>query len=140
MKLRFFLITYGIANAGLVIYGLLALALPGMLLDPFLRQVYRFPDEATTAVAYMAALFRLLGFLNAILGLLGLILLQRYRRSHQMWLVQIVIGVSLLSYLGPVVFDNTVGSIGVFELIEHILFGAMIVSGMIMLGQRYARA
>ena len=136
MRSRFFFITYGVANVSLVVYGALALVKPRVLLEPFALHVYQFPHTATAAVAYLAALFRLLGFFNLILGLLGLILLRRYGRSRQRWIVQVVIGSSLLSYLGPIVFDNTVGNIGLFEVIEHVLFVTMLVSGILMLRER----
>lgn len=35
--------------------------------------------------------------------------------------------------VGPIVFDNTVGSIGFFEIVEHLLFVLMVVSGTLML-------
>jgi len=133
MRSHFFFIAYVVANLSLVAYGILALLNPGILLDSFSLYVYQFPDEATAAVDYLAALFRLLGFFSLIPGILGLILLRQYRISRQTWILQGVITSSLLAYLGPIVFDNTVGSIGLFELIEHILFVAMILSGVIML-------
>jgi hypothetical protein len=129
LKSRIFLLVYGIANLGLVLYGLLALVNPGILLEPFFSYVYQFPGEASVAVTYLAALFRLLGFFNLILGGIGLALLWRFRATQQTWILRLVMISSLLSYIGPVVFDNTVGHIGFFEIIEHILFFAMILSG-----------
>jgi len=136
MRVRFFFITYVAANLSILAYGVLALLKPGILLDPFLLHVYQFPRDANTAVGYLSALFRLLGFFNLILGILGLTLLWQYGISRQRWILQVVIASSLLAYLGPIVFDNTVGDIGIFEIIEHILFAAMILSGVIMLRER----
>ena len=133
MRFRIFFITYAAANLGIIAYGILALLNPGILLDSFSRRVYQFPSDATVAVDYLSALFRLIGFFNLIPGILGLILLRRYRISRQTWILQAVIASSLLAYLGPIVFDNTVGSIGIFEIIEHVLFIALILSGIIML-------
>ena len=136
---RAFLIIYGIANVGLILYGLLALTQPNVLLDSFSVHVYQFPSNAAVAVDYLSALFRLLGFLNLILGILGLWLLWRYRTSRQLWLVYIIIASSILSYLGPIVFDNTAGNIGIFEIIEHVIFAAMVLPGITMLsnGRNY---
>lgn len=39
------------------------------------------------------------------------------------------LGVLILSYPGLVVFDNTVGTIGFFEILEHILFIALLAAG-----------
>jgi len=139
MTSRFFSITYVAGNLGLVVYGAMALLMPSILLEPFTLHVYQFPDEATTATTYLAALFRLLGFLNVILGLVGLLLLQRYRIDRQTWILRLVIVLSLLAYVGPIVFDNTVGTIGFFEIVEHVLFVLMVLSGAMMLRARDAR-
>ena len=130
LRIRIFFVIFGLANAGLISYGLLALTLPGVLLESFSVNVYRFPADAALAVAYVSALYQLLGFLNLVLGVLGLGLLWRYRLSGQPWLAYFVMVFSILAYLGPVIFDNTVGNIGFFEMIEHILFVAMVLSGM----------
>jgi hypothetical protein len=136
IKNKIFFIIYGTANAGLIAYGILALTMPGMLLESFSAYVCQFSGDAATAVTYLSALFRLLGFLNLILGMLGLLLLWQYRIKRQTWLMHSVIVFSTLSYLGPFVFDNTVGNIGFFEIIEHIIFAAMLLSGISMLSNR----
>jgi hypothetical protein len=133
MSSRLFFVTFVEGNLGLVVYGVMALMVPSILLEPFTVHVYRFPDEATTATSYLAALFRLLGFLNAILGLFVLLLLQRYRIERKIWILRLLIAVSLLAYVGPIVFDNTVGSIGFFEIVEYVLFVLMVLSGAMML-------
>src|SRR5574341_2022913 len=120
MRSGIFFIIYTAANLSLIVYGLFALLNPGILLDSFCLHVYRFPNNATTAIDYLSALFRLLGFFNFISGILGLIFLRQHRISQQTWILKVVIASTLLSYLGPIVFDNTVGSIGLFEMIEHI--------------------
>ncbi len=133
MKSRFFLITFIAANVSLVLYGIFALMKPDILLEPFSVHVYRFPDDATGATAYLGALFRLLGFFNLILGTLGLLTLHRYKAAGQEWHLKTVIVSTALAYIGPIVFDNTVGTIGVFEIVEHILFVLVIIFGFIML-------
>ena len=138
MSSRLFFVTYVAGNLGLVVYGVMALMMPSILVEPFTLHVYQFPEEATAATSYLAALFRLLGFLNLILGLFGLLLLQRYRIERQTWILRLVIAVSLLAYVGPIVFDNTVGSIGFFEVVEHILFVFMVLSGAIIYRARDA--
>ena len=136
IKNQIFFIIYGTANAGLIAYGILALTMPGILLESFSAHVYHFSVDAITAVTYLSALFRLLGFLNLILGVLGLLLLWQYRIKRQTWLMHSVIVFSTLSYLGPIIFDNMVGTIGFFEIIEHIIFAAMLLSGISMLSNR----
>ena len=128
---RAFLVVYGTADAGLVLYGILALIRPNLLMEPFSASVYQFPAEATMAIAYILGLFRLLGFLNLILGSTGLFFLWRYQVTRETWLSYGVAALSILSYLGPIIFDNTVGQIGFFEIIEHVIFAAMIISGIL---------
>jgi hypothetical protein len=132
-KHRIFFFTFGIANAGLFLYGILALVNPGVLVHSFSLYVYQFPDEAFEAVNYLAALYRLLGFFNLLLGGLSFVLLWQFRISRQTWILLTIMITSLLSYLGPIMFDNISGHIGTFEIIEHILFIAMILSGIIMM-------
>jgi hypothetical protein len=133
---RSFFIIYGIANAGLILYGLLALSNPNILLESFSVHVYQFPADATLAVGYLLALFRLLGLFNLVLGALGFFLLWRYRISHQGWLVYTVIALTVFSYLGPIILDDTVGNIGLFEIIEHVIFVIMLISAITMLLKR----
>jgi hypothetical protein len=117
------------ANLGLLFYGLLALLNPQILTDSFSAHVYQFPPDASIAQTYLAALFRLLGFFNLLMGSLGLWLLLRHHLNPQPWLERTVMTVSLLAYLAAVIFDNTVGQISYFEIVEHLLFAAMLVVG-----------
>jgi hypothetical protein len=133
MKSRIFFITYTTANIGLIAYGVMALIQPDILLKPFLEHVYQFPAGATIAITYLSGLFRLLGYFNIIPGLLGLLILYRYWVMRQGWYLKIVVASTILAYLGPVVFDNTVGRIGFFEILEHVFFVMVLISGLIML-------
>lgn len=133
MKSRFFIITYTAANLGLIAYGIMALIRPSILLESFSAHVYQFPAEASSAIKYLSGLYRLLGYLNIIPGVIGLLILHRYWVTRQGWFLRMVIATTLLTYLGPVVFDNTVGTIGLFEILEHILFGMILFSGLLML-------
>ena len=129
---KLFFIVFPAANLGLVFYGLLALLMPGILLEPFSLNIYQFPAQATSATTYLEALFRLLGFFNMIPGFVGLMLVYRLRTTWQPWILQTVVASTAFSYLGPMVFDNTVGSIGVFEVVEHILFVLVVILGIIL--------
>lgn len=130
MNKPIFFTTYLIASLGLVAYGILALFVPSVLSVSFSLHVYQFPSDASAAVTYLEALFRLLGYLNFMVGLLCLYLLYRYRATQNLGFVVFALP---LAYLGPIIFDNTVGSIGFFEVVEHILFGSMVIVGFIML-------
>jgi hypothetical protein len=133
MKSRFFFSTYTAANLGLIAYGIIALMQPGVLLEPFSENVYQFPAEAADAITYLSGLYRLIGYFNVLPGLFGLITLYRYWVTRGGWYLQMVIGTTCLAYLGPVVFDNIVGTIGFFEILEHVVFGMVLISGLIMI-------
>jgi multisubunit Na+/H+ antiporter MnhC subunit len=133
MKFRIFFITYTVANIGLILYGIIALIQPGILLEPFFMHVYQFPSEATNAITYLAGLYRLIGYLNRIPGILGLVILHRYLSTRQTWNLKFVIAATSFSYLGPIVFDNTLGRIGFFEILEQVLFLTMLIVGFMML-------
>ena len=128
MKSRFFFIAYLAGNVALILYGLTALLRPSVLLEPFSQQVYAFPAEGSAGTAYLTGLFRLLGIFNVLLGALGGFLLLRYRISKQAWLLPTVVASTLLTYLAAIIFDNTVGHIGLFEVIEHLLFATMVLA------------
>lgn len=133
MKSRFFFLTYTAANVSLVLYGILALLKSDILLEPFFEHVYQFPAEATNTITYLSGLYRLLGYFNIIHGALGLLILHRYWVTRQEWYLKTVIASTILAYLGPIVFDNTVGTIGFFEILEHVLFVMFLISGFVML-------
>lgn len=136
MKTRIFFITFIVANLGLILYGALVLIKPDILLEPFLVQVYRFPTGAAQATTYLSALYRLLGYFNIIPGMVGLLFLHRYWVTRQEWYIGVVFASTSLSYIGPVVFDNTVGTIGFFEILEHVLLLLVLVVGFSMLNTR----
>jgi hypothetical protein len=133
VKSRIFLITYTAANVGLIAYGILALINPDILLETFLAHVYHFPPGASNAITYISGLFRLIGYFNIIPGVIGLLILYRYWTSRETWYLKMVVGSTILAYIGPIVFDNTVGTIGFFEILEHILIVMILIIGFIML-------
>jgi hypothetical protein len=133
MKSRLFFITYIVANMGLIVYGIMALIQPSVLLESFSTHVYQFPVEATNAITYLSGLYRLIGYFNIIPGVLGLLILHRYWLTRGEWLLKIVVASTILAYLGPVVFDNTLGTIGFFEILEHIIFVIILISGLMIL-------
>ena len=137
MNKHIFFAVYVAANLGLVLYGVLAMAKPGILLDPFLLNVYQFPPQASKAIVYLESLFRLLGFFNLVLGLLGLFFLRRLRISWQAWILRTVVLSTTFAYIGPIVFDNTVGNIGFFEIVEHFLFALVVILGVIFWRERH---
>jgi hypothetical protein len=128
-RVRFFFAAYVLANLGLILYGVSVLWAPDMLLESFSVHVYRFPADASSAVSYLAALFRLLAFFDLVLGIVGLLLLRYLRATRQRWVQRLAMVSTILAYLGPIVFDNTVDQIGVAEIAEHVLFALILLAG-----------
>ena len=114
------------ASLCLILYGLQVLIQPGILLGTFPAQLDQYSQEAR---GYLAGLYRLLGYFNILPGLISLLLLLWARRGRENHSLRIAIMTIFLAYLGPIVFDNTVGSIGFFEILEHILFVLVIIAG-----------
>ena len=133
MLSRVFFITFAVANLGLILYGIMAILSPGVLLDSFSEEVYQFPVAEAEAIRYLSGVFRLIGYFNLVLGVLGLLVLRRFQTTDDRWLMKLVILSTAVAYVGPVVFDNTVGSIGFFEIVEHIIFVAILIVGSISL-------
>jgi hypothetical protein len=138
MKSRLFFIVFGLALGGVVLYGALALVSPGLLLESFEGDGYVLPESAGAVVVYLIGLFRLIGYFNLVLGMLGLVLLRLYAANGTRQLLYVVLATTVLAYAGPVVFDNTVGSVGPAEIAEHVLLAAVIVMGVVMMWRRSA--
>lgn len=113
----------------------MVVASPDVLMGPFTERIYRLPARAGAAESYLRALFMLLGYFNLLLGGVGLYLLQRGREEQDVRILRALIALTTLSYLGPVVFDNTVGTIGFFEIVEHVLFVGVLVVGAVVLAR-----
>ena len=133
MRVRIFFVAFAGANLGLVLYGAMGLARPDVLLSGFTLHVFELPATETGALAYLAGLFRLLGFFNLLLGSVGLYLLVRCARGAEPWVYRLLVGTSMLSYAAPILFDLTVGTMGPFEVVEIVLFAAML-CGVVLLG------
>lgn len=129
-----FLISYAAANLGLIGYGLLLLLAPGTLLATAEAIPAGLP-EASAAGGYLAGLVRLLGYLNLVLGTMGVLLLLGLRSGAPRRLVRILVVSTNLAYLGPIVFDNTVGVVGPFEVVELALFAATLTTGILSWGR-----
>ncbi len=139
MKKRVFLTVYSITNTGLMPYGLLLLWMPAVLLTSLSLAITRFPDSDFW-IDRLLPLFRLLGYLNLLLGAVGLFLILCYQVSGQPGLGYAVVAFSILAYLGPIVYDNTAGTLGPFEILELIIFTAMILSGLTIIKEFKSRS
>ena len=131
-QLRIFFLTFGLANLGLILYGLLVLIFPENSMDAYFGLVYLYPEDILFSTRFLSAVFRLLALYNLILGGVGSVLLWQYRTHKQPWMAYTVIGLTLLAYLGPIIFTDTFGEVGAYEVMEHALFLLMLASGISM--------
>lgn len=131
-QLRIFFLTFGLACLGLILYGLIVLALPENSSDVYFGLVFLFPEDVLYSTRYFSAVFRLLALYNLILGCVGSVLLWQYRVHKQPWMAYTVIGLTLLAYLGLILFIDIFGAVGVYEVIGHALFVLMVISGISM--------
>ena len=128
MRKRAFLIDHSIANAGLILYGPLLIWRPVVLWDSLSLPVTQLP-ESDFWIDRLLPVFRLLGYLNLLLGVLGLFLIWRYQISRQPRLGYAVVTSTILAYLAPIVYDNTAGMHGPFEILELIISAVMFLTG-----------
>lgn len=131
-----FFMTFGLANLSLVVYRVQVPMTPDPSLKPFLGDLYRLVDETTLAASQLAGVFRSLGFFTLVLSLFGLQSLWRSWVGRQPWVLWVVMASAVLAYLGSIGFHKPIGNIGPFEITEQALFLPILVSGLIVLGDR----
>lgn len=109
-----------IADVGLIVYGVLLAATPELLFAPIASVVGTDP-------AYLLGIARLVAFFNALVGAAGLVLLHAYRSRGDEHSLRTAYGMTVIGYLGPVVFDTAVGTIGAPEVAELVILVALLV-------------
>jgi hypothetical protein len=103
--------------------------MPDMLLSSIQQPTSGLPEDSFW-ISSIIPFFRLIGYFNRLVGALGSFLLWRYHVSRQRCLGYTVVILCIFAYIGTIVFDNTAGTIGAFEIAELIVFAAMILSAL----------
>jgi hypothetical protein len=119
-----------VADAGIVLYGVLALATPAILTagyehysgQPWTSLVAQAPDTA----AYLLLVYQMVGGLNVALGLtLIAIIVGPFRRGER-WAWFTVLGGNMLGFGVPMTYDQITGAIGFFEVLEFVAIAAVL--------------
>jgi hypothetical protein len=121
-----------LADAGIVLYGLLAVATPSLLTAGY--ESYSGTSWASlvaqvpkTAV-YLLLVYRVVGGLNVALGVtLIAIIAGPFRRGERWAWFAVLIG-NLLGFGVPMTYDQITGAIGFFEILEFVAIAAVLLA------------
>ena len=120
------------ADAGIVLYGVLALATPAILTagyehysgQPWTSLVAQAPETA----AYLLLVYRMVGGLNVALGItLIAIIVGPFRRGER-WAWFTLLGANVLGFGVPMTYDHITGAIGFFEILEFVAIAAVLLA------------
>jgi hypothetical protein len=120
------------ADAGIVLYGMLAVATPSLLTAGYeaysgaswASLVARAPETA----AYLLLVYRMVGGLNVALGItLIAIIVGPFRRGERWAWFTVLIG-NVLGFGVPMAYDQITGAIGFFEILEFVAIAAVLVA------------
>ncbi len=113
-----------LADFGVLLYGILALAMPESLTpgyEAFTGRSWAGLVASDPRMAeFLLVLFRLLGALNVAAGLAGLLITVIPFRSGARWSWFAVLAVNAVAYGAQITYDQVVGAIGVPEVLERV--------------------
>lgn len=121
-----------VADAGMLLYGIMAVAAPATLTagyESYTTYSWTGLVASTPAFAsYILLLYRLIGGLNVGLGIvLTAITLVPYRRGER-WAWFTVLFGNAIGFGVPMVYDRATGAIGPFEVAEYIAVGGIVLA------------
>jgi hypothetical protein len=121
-----------VADAGIVLYGTLAVATPSLLTAGY--ESYSstsWPSlvaQAPETAAYLLLIYRMVGGLNVALGItLIAIIVGPFRRGER-WAWFTLLGANVLGFGVPMTYDHITGAIGFFEILEFVAIAAVLVA------------
>jgi hypothetical protein len=133
-----------VAGAGILLYGGLAAINPAMMATGFESYTSQswaeLEAQSRETATYVLWLYRLVGGLNLGLGIILIALtLGPVRRGERWAWWSVLVGV-LVGYGTPMVYDQAVGYIGAFEILEFVVVGAVAITSLFVLsGARHGR-
>jgi hypothetical protein len=119
-----------VADAGIVLYGVLAVATPSLLTAGYesysgtfwTSLVARAPETA----AYLLLVYRVVGGLNVALGItLIALIVGPFRRGERWAWFTLLIG-NVIGFGVPMTYDQITGAIGFFEILEVVAIAAVL--------------
>jgi len=134
-----------VADAGFVIWGAMAAALPDYLIGPNGTPILVAGYEGFTkgswielvatspaAAKYIAVLFRLYGVFCVVFGLMAITIAVTAFRRGERWAWWALLVGNTISYVSAMTYDQIVHAIGPFELTEYlglaVIYGALAVT------------
>ncbi len=127
---RFAWAAIAIADLGVLLYGMLALAMPESLAPGYEAFTGRsWPGLVASdprAAEFLVLLFRLLGALNVAAGLAGLLIAVVPFRSGARWSWFALLAVNAVAFGAPITYDQVVGAIAVPEVLELLAFAVIL--------------
>jgi hypothetical protein len=121
-----------VADAGIVLYGALAVATPSLLTAGYASYsgqswtslVARAPETA----AYLLLVYRMVGGLNIALGITLIALIVGPFRRSERWAWFTLLAGNVLGFGVPMTYDHITGAIGFFEVLEFVAIAAVLVA------------
>lgn len=118
-----------VADLGVLMYGVLALLSPDQLVDGY----EGYTDQPWSALGaanadtpdFILLLFRLLGAYNAAFAILAIAIAVTAFRRGERWAWWALLGGNTIAFLAPMTYDQIVGAIGPFEVLEFVALGAI---------------
>lgn len=119
------------ADAGIVLYGVLALATPSALTaayETYTGSTWESLVASTpAAAAYVLLVYRLVGGLNVGLGVtLIAVVAGPYRRGERWAWFAVLMG-NVIGFGVPMTYDQITGAVGTFEILEFVAVGAVVI-------------
>jgi hypothetical protein len=121
-----------LADTGIVLYGVLAVAKPSLLTAGYERYSgttwASLVAQAPQTAAYLILTYRMVGGLNVALGItLIAIIVGPFRRGDR-WAWFALLSGNLLGFGVPMTYDQITGAIGFFEILEFVAIAAVLVA------------
>ena len=121
-----------VADVGIVLYGVLAVATPSLLAAGYERYTgaswASLVAQAPQTAAYLILTYRMVGGLNVALGItLIAIIVGPFRRGDR-WAWFALLSGNLLGFGVPMTYDQITGAIGFFEILEFVAIAAVLVA------------
>lgn len=120
------------ADVGIVLYGVMAVAMPQALTagyESYTGSTWANLDTGAAADAsYVLLLYRLVGGLNIGLGLVLIaVVVGAYRRGER-WAWFTILAGNAVGFGAPMAYDQVTGAIGTFEVLEFVAVAAVLVA------------
>jgi hypothetical protein len=118
------------ADAGIVLYGALAVATPALLTAGYAsysgESWAALVAQAPKTAAYLLLVYRLVGGLNIALGITLIALIVGPYRRGERWAWFTLLAGNVIGFGAPMAYDQITGAIGFFEVLEFVAIAAVL--------------